>query len=78
LQAIREDRYGDCEGCGKSIPITRLKALPYTSSCVDCQKKQEEAGYGDGNDDADWESAFDQECRNQEREFSVRDFDLGK
>lgn len=78
LQAFREDRYGDCEACGRPIPITRLKALPYTSLCVECQKIQEESGSADGGEDADWEFAFDQECRNQDREFSVRDFDLGK
>ena len=33
--------FGVCEGCGKPIPLTRLRALPTARSCVPCQVKQE-------------------------------------
>ncbi len=77
LQAIREGRYSDWEGCSRPIPIARLKALPYTATCVECQKKQEESGFSDSME-ADWESAFDQECRSLESDYSVRDLEMGK
>ncbi|MCX8014566.1 MAG: TraR/DksA C4-type zinc finger protein [candidate division WOR-3 bacterium] len=38
LSRIRENRYGDCEKCGKPIAKARLKALPYTRFCIKCQK----------------------------------------
>ncbi|MEO0084051.1 MAG: TraR/DksA family transcriptional regulator [candidate division WOR-3 bacterium] len=38
LLRIRENRYGDCERCGKPIAKARLKALPYTRFCIKCQK----------------------------------------
>jgi DnaK suppressor protein len=36
---IRIERgiYGVCEECGEAIPVVRLKVLPFTRYCVDCQ-----------------------------------------
>lgn len=76
IEAIREGRYGKCEGCGKSIPITRLRALPYTSTCVECQRIQEETGVEFGSDEADWESAWMMEARQSERDLTMRDLDV--
>ena len=33
--------YGRCEGCGEQIDIKRLKLVPFSAYCVDCQRKQE-------------------------------------
>ena len=33
--------YGRCEGCGEMIDIHRLKLVPFTPFCVDCQRDQE-------------------------------------
>jgi RNA polymerase-binding protein DksA len=33
---IRRGKYGICEVCGAAIPIERLDALPYTTTCVEC------------------------------------------
>lgn len=49
LKRIAEGTFGLCEAClaeGKSnskasIPKQRLKAIPYTRNCVECQGKQE-------------------------------------
>ncbi|TWU51075.1 RNA polymerase-binding transcription factor [Rubripirellula tenax] len=35
------DCFGNCEGCGKPIPITRLRAIPYATDCIDCRRKAE-------------------------------------
>ena len=31
LERMRDGHYGICEGCGTSIPIARLNALPYAT-----------------------------------------------
>lgn len=36
LERIKKRRYGICEKCGRSIPVARLDALPYTRLCVEC------------------------------------------
>ncbi len=40
---IRVDKggYGECETCEKSIPVARLKALPFARLCVSCQEIEE-------------------------------------
>ena len=44
LKLIREGKYGHCESCGASIPLARLQALPYATSCIDCQREMERTG----------------------------------
>jgi len=39
LKRIEEGSYGYCQSCTKKISIQRLKALPYTPLCIECQKK---------------------------------------
>ena len=36
-----EGVYGNCEGCEKPIPLTRLRAIPYAKECIDCKRKAE-------------------------------------
>jgi len=76
IELIREGRYGTCEVCGHKIPITRLKALPYTLLCVDCQREQEELGRDEFGADADWESVFEHEGRMNDRELTLGDIDV--
>ena len=35
---VKMDRraYGDCDMCGKPIPVARLRYLPYVDSCIEC------------------------------------------
>jgi DnaK suppressor protein len=76
IEAMRDGRYGQCEGCGKSIPVARLRALPYTTTCVECQRIQEETGVEFGTAEADWESAWMMEARQSESDLTIRDFDV--
>lgn len=39
LERIRKGQYGQCEHCGKPISAARLRALPYASTCIQCQEK---------------------------------------
>ncbi len=76
ISMIREGRYGICENCEHSIPIARLKAVPFTPLCVECQRKLEEFGEGSEEFDADWETAYEYEGRMSDSEISLGDLDL--
>jgi RNA polymerase-binding protein DksA len=41
LEKIEEGTFGICELCGKKINKERLKAVPYTKLCIDCQREEE-------------------------------------
>jgi RNA polymerase-binding protein DksA len=43
LERIAEKKYGVCEDCGCEIIETRLKVMPFTRLCRDCQQDQEHA-----------------------------------
>ncbi len=45
LERIANGAYGRCEFCGGKIPEARLNALPYTTSCIDCQRAVERQGH---------------------------------
>ncbi|MFO0013375.1 MAG: TraR/DksA family transcriptional regulator [Planctomycetota bacterium] len=44
LSRFREGVYGNCEICDKPIPLARLQAVPYATTCIDCARKQERLG----------------------------------
>ncbi|MBI5236748.1 MAG: TraR/DksA C4-type zinc finger protein [Deltaproteobacteria bacterium] len=41
LERIKDNTYGGCEECGEPIAENRLRALPFTRVCVECQSKLE-------------------------------------
>lgn len=41
LEQMATGRYGVCTQCGGAIPIVRLEALPFATTCVPCQEKAE-------------------------------------
>ena len=44
LDQIKNDSYGDCVDCGKSIPLARLEAYPFAERCIGCATVAEERG----------------------------------
>lgn len=58
LERMRSGAYGLCEVCNGKIPLARLSALPYATSCIECQRATESAtggvGYG-----GDWSRVLD-------------------
>ncbi len=40
LERLEMGEYGICEICGSAIPIARLEALPYATTCVSCASKR--------------------------------------
>jgi len=41
IDRIKRGVYGNCESCGKAIPLTRLRAIPYATDCIACRRKAE-------------------------------------
>ena len=41
LKRIEQDAFGTCRSCHQEIAIERLEALPYTTQCIDCKRKEE-------------------------------------
>lgn len=41
LRRMEDGTYGVCESCKKPIPMKRLVAVPYASTCVKCQELEE-------------------------------------
>lgn len=33
--------YGQCDVCGKQIPLERLEAIPWARECIHCQRREE-------------------------------------
>ena len=48
LARLKHGNYGLCEGdspdCQHKIPMARLKALPYTAFCINCERELEKDG----------------------------------
>ncbi len=43
ISRIESGIYGQCEVCEKSIPMARLKAIPWATRCINCQSRLEGA-----------------------------------
>lgn len=42
LERLDEGSYGICDSCEEEIPVERLKAMPFTRLCVQCQSEREQ------------------------------------
>jgi RNA polymerase-binding protein DksA len=41
LHRIEDGTYGVCRTCGQPIGAERLEALPWTTQCIDCKRREE-------------------------------------
>jgi len=73
LERMRLGQYGVCEGCGANIPVARLNALPYATSCIKCQREAERDGSG-GVADVDWSRLLDTGAG--DADLSINDIEL--
>lgn len=39
LRLMSEGTYGRCEDCRRPIPLGRLRAMPYATRCVGCDRR---------------------------------------
>ncbi len=51
LLKIKEGTYGVCDECGEPISKKRLKVIPYSNLCINCQSRAEEEGKMQATDD---------------------------
>lgn len=56
IAKIDQGIYGKCDGCGKAIPLTRLRAVPYATDCIACRRKAEDRN---GTAGVSWNRVFD-------------------
>ena len=79
LQRIIAGAYGRCEYCGGKIAEARLNALPYTNSCIDCQRENERTGgsYGAISDADRWAKLTDKRSDDdRDTEINLNDFEM--
>jgi DnaK suppressor protein len=72
LERMRQGQYGICEGCGGTIPLARLNALPYATNCIECQREAEKYG-SRGSSDSDWGRVLDSGSDN---DVSINDIEI--
>lgn len=80
LERIVEGVYGRCEFCGGKIAEARLNALPYTNSCIDCQRENERHGQAFGAQVVDnrWAKIYDKpsEDHDADSQINLSDFEM--
>jgi len=79
LMRLKQGTYGVCEGCAHKIPITRLNALPFTTTCIQCQREMEVYGaWGAGGSDGNWDKVSDSHAPlDEQRELKLADLEMG-
>jgi DnaK suppressor protein len=80
LERIVRGVYGRCEFCGGKIAEARLNALPYTNSCIDCQRENERRGesFGRADDNSRWAKIYDRPADEGDRDTDINlsDFEM--
>ncbi len=78
LARLKQGTYGICEGCQKKILVTRLNALPFSTTCIECQREMELYGSWGGRGAAgNWEKVSEAETPMEEqREIDLSDIEM--
>ncbi len=80
LERIAAGVYGRCEFCGGKIAEPRLNALPYTNSCIDCQRENERSGQTRGFDPESkrWAKIYEKPMEDGESDSKINlsDFEM--
>jgi len=72
---IKSGKYGTCGECGEKISVARLKALPFTTLCIKCQRQEEAGEFADHRSTDNWEQAAYYEGKNLDPEVSLSDLE---
>lgn len=78
LHRLKQGTYGECEVCHCRIPVARLNALPYSTTCIKCQREMERyPGWSQGRGGADWEKVYDAESSYSDpKEVNLSDIEM--
>jgi DnaK suppressor protein len=75
LARLKQGTYGVCEGCHKKIPVARLNALPFSTTCIECQREMELYGsYKSGGSEGSWDKVSEADAPLEEQ----RDIDISE
>src|SRR4051794_19001479 len=74
LERIAQGVYGRCEFCNGKIAEARLNALPYTNSCIDCQRENERSGgrYFSTVEDNRWAKIYEKSSGDTDTDTHVK------
>jgi DnaK suppressor protein len=77
LLRMKQGIYGLCEGCQCKIPVARLNALPYSTTCVKCQREMElYGGFADRDGKGNWDKVSDVETRMEDQQVDLSDLEM--
>jgi RNA polymerase-binding transcription factor len=77
LTRMKQGTYGACEVCQTKIPVARLNTLPYSTTCVRCQREMETyPGLANRRGGVDWENVSDAESRTDESRVNLSDIEM--
>jgi DnaK suppressor protein len=75
---LRQGTYGVCEMCHQKIPITRLNALPFSTTCVQCQRGMETYGAPGDRRGRNWDTVADSDLADKDREVNLSDLSIDR
>ena len=77
LVKMKQGTFGLCEGCQCKIPVERLNALPYSITCIKCQREMETTGdWEGGRGGQDWGKVADAGPLEETREVDLSDLEM--
>jgi DnaK suppressor protein len=75
LIRLKQGTYGTCEVCQAKIPVARLNALPFSTTCISCQREMENyPDWSDRRGGGNWEKVSDAESPTED----VQEIDLSE
>jgi DnaK suppressor protein len=78
LARMKQGTYGICENCQCKIPIARLNALPYSTTCIECQREMETyPSWEGGSGGRDWEKVYTARgSADEEKEVNIAQIEM--
>lgn len=76
LARMKQGTYGVCEGCQCKIPVARLNALPYSTTCIKCQREMEVYGTWEDRRGENWEKVSDTDNSSEDPEIDLSDLEM--
>ena len=77
LAKLKQGTYGVCEGCQRKIPVARLNALPFSTTCVDCQREMEVSGtWGGRGGPVDWDKVTETQPLEERKEVDLSEIEM--
>jgi DnaK suppressor protein len=76
LVKMKQGTYGVCEGCQCKIPVARLNALPYSTTCVKCQREMEVSGDWDESRSQRWDKVLEGDATDDRLPVNLSDLEM--